>query len=277
VYSINNYYYGDTNGTAYYDKQAADEYLSENYAQPSLESQQVPSDSQALLDGAEEDLTEVDQAEQEKLQQLMMKGVNQFADGNYEAAKQLFQQVMVQQPGNVDSILAYAVSQFALGNYYRAAEAIRRGVKIDSQVVNVPFDIRDRYGEVEDFRKHLEELEAYVREKPESEDAWLVLGFVRHFTFERELANSTFEILKRRSERDRAVANAFLDAKPLEEILQAPSGEAATQTAPSGATGANSNPYGVEQIEPGQYRQDQQQPLGADLDSILAESEDRAK
>jgi tetratricopeptide (TPR) repeat protein len=271
TYSVNNYYYGDAAGLAYYDREAADAYIQKHYSEPTEQVFQEPSEAQELLEGAQEDMAAVDQAEQAKIQQIMMDGVEYFAKGDYGEAMRRFQAVMVQYPGNVDAVLAYAVSQFALENYRRAAEAIRHGVQIDPEVVNVPFDIRDRYGQVGDFSKHLEELETFVRANPDNENGWLVLGFVRHFTFDRELAASTFEILKQRSERDKVLADAFLEAKPLEEIFQSPQRDADVQTAPSRDVGDADNPYGVELLKPSQTTESSRRSRSAeaDLDAIL--------
>jgi tetratricopeptide (TPR) repeat protein len=153
-----------------------------------------------------------------RLQKQMMDGVDQFTSGKYDDAAKTFFKAMTADPKNVDATLAYAVARFATGDYAATAAAIRRGIRQFPGVVNSTFDIRDRYGKPEDFDRHLKALEDFTHEKPDNVDAWIVLGFVRHFTGDRDLANRTFGLVKRLSSSDAGLVNIFLKAKPLNEL-----------------------------------------------------------
>jgi len=154
----------------------------------------------------------------EQLFVMMFEGTRAFEAGEYETAARLFMRVAMQDPDNVDAALAYAVSRFATGDYSIAAIAIRRGVRAYPEVVNAPFDIRHRYGNPTDFDHHRQALERFVEANPGTADALLVLGFVQHFSRQREEAAATFNRLAGVSTTDRQIAEAFLNARPLEEI-----------------------------------------------------------
>lgn len=177
----------------------------------------------------------------EQMDQLMKEGSDAFGSADYEKAARLFLQVGMADAENVDAWLAYALARFASGDYAMSADAIRRGVMKYPDVVNSLFDLRERYGSQEDFQKHITRLQDFVVDSPSSPDGWLVLGFVRHFTGQREPAKQTFETLKERFESNAQIADIFLNAKTPAEIeaeireaeeRERQSGQPAPQSAP---------------------------------------------
>ncbi len=173
----------------------------------------------------------LDEATEQEIGRLMVQGVEVFSQGDYKQAADLFGQVMSKYTDNVDAILAYGVARFATGDVTEAASAIRKGVRLAPDVANIPFDLRDRYGKKADFDQHLKALEDFVRSDPANVDGWLVLGFVRHYTGDRELASNTFDILKRRSSADTDIADMFLGARPAEGATET---AGPTTSAPAG-------------------------------------------
>jgi tetratricopeptide (TPR) repeat protein len=157
---------------------------------------------------------------EEELQRLMVEGINAFSEGKYEKAAIRFLTVAMEDRENPDAMLAFAVARFATEDYRISALAIRRGISQFPELVDSAFNIVDRYGDKDDFKDHLEELEEYVEDHPENADGWLVMGFVQHFMHARERAAKTFEALKHRSPKDAELADVFLKAKPLAEVLQ---------------------------------------------------------
>jgi hypothetical protein len=151
-------------------------------------------------------------------EQQMGAGMEAFNAGQYDMAAKSFLSAAMADNDNIDAWLAYGVARFATGNYEASGLAIRRAVRAFPDVVNSPVDIRERYGRSADFDRHLAAVEAYVRNKPESADGWLVLGFARHFSGQRELAAKTFDVVRRRFTSDRDVADIFLHAKSISEI-----------------------------------------------------------
>ncbi|HSW47326.1 MAG TPA: hypothetical protein VLM89_17315 [Phycisphaerae bacterium] len=181
---------------------------------------------QPLYEPAPTDTT-TGQGNGRQLYTMMYEGTKQFSEGAYEAAARLFLNVTLQDPANIDASLAYAVARFATGDYAVAAIAIRRGVSRLPDIVNSPFDIRDRYGNQEDLSRHIQALNSFLVQQPDNVDALVVAGFVQHFTGQRDAARGAFEQLRQISRPDAGMAATFLNAKPLPE---APAG---TQTAPS--------------------------------------------
>ena len=150
----------------------------------------------------------------EKLHELMMEGTKLFVDGKYNESASRFLRVTLADRQNVDATLAYAISRFATGDYQISALAVRRGIRRIPEVVDSAFDVRSRYGNVDHFRDHLARLEAYLVDHRDDSDAWIVLGFVKHFSGEREHAAEIFRRLKELPRADAVLADIFLEAKP---------------------------------------------------------------
>ena len=155
------------------------------------------------------------EANGQQLYLMMYEGTKQFSQGTYEQAARLFLNVTLQDPANADAALAYGVARFATGDYAVAAIAIRRGVSRVPDIINSSFDIRERYGNAADLDRHMQALQSFVRQRPDNADALLVLGFVQHFTDQREAARQTFDRLRQVSPPDAGLAGTFLSAKPL--------------------------------------------------------------
>ncbi len=153
----------------------------------------------------------------DEINSTMRSGVESFAAGGFEDAANSFLQVAMADPENIDALLAYAIACFATGDYPASASAIRRGVIGFPSVVNTRFDVRDRYGDASVFEQHLAILEQYVQSRPDDVDGWVVMGFVRHFTGQREISHNTFEMVKRMSSDDAGLADVFLNADPLQQ------------------------------------------------------------
>ncbi|NLX22221.1 MAG: hypothetical protein GXY55_11230 [Phycisphaerae bacterium] len=155
-------------------------------------------------------------AAEDRLYGLMSEGIAAFTQGGYEASARAFLQVMLEDPENVDGILAYAVARFATGDYEVSALAIRRAVRRLCEVVHSDFDLRERYGRIEDLQAHWAQLVDALRHDPEHPDILLVLGFVQHFTGQREQAAETWSHLDWYSPEDADVVDCFRSTLPAE-------------------------------------------------------------
>ena len=189
-----------------------------------------------------------------QMQQLMEDGSKMFGEGRYSEAANQFAQVAEADPRNVDAVLAHAVARFATGDYGVGGALIRRGVTAAPDVVNSVFDLRDRYGNMQDFEKHVVALEQRVDQHPEDMDAHVVLGFVYHFTGQRPWAAEVFKWVKQQSPNDAALADIFLNAKPL--------AEPATSDAGSGAVLGNQQTTSTSQKPTQQPGGDRLQAIG---------------
>jgi len=142
-------------------------------------------------------------------------GAEKFGAGQYAEAARLFEEVTLADRNNADAWFALASSSFATSDYRRGAAAIREGIQIFPEMVNNVFDIRDRYGNLDDFQRHIEALERHVEANQSDVDAHIVLGFVYHFTGQRQWAGEVFKYVQSISPDDAHLARVFLNAKPI--------------------------------------------------------------
>lgn len=171
-----------------------------------------------------------------EFQKFMQDGVQAFNAADYEKAARQFLDAANQIQNSVDAWLAYAVARFATGDYEMSAMAIRRGVRLAPDVVGADFDLRERYGNPNDFPRQLKALEEHVQKNPSEPDGWVVLGFIRHFSDHRDLARRAFEVVQNRFEDDAELAKIFLEAKPLQDpAAPSPSGQG-SGASPSGSS-----------------------------------------
>jgi tetratricopeptide (TPR) repeat protein len=181
----------------------------------------------------------------EKLQELMMAGTQAFTEARYADAAAKFGEVTQADPQNVDAALAHAVARFATGEYTPAANSIRQGISLFPPIVDSVFDLRERYQKTGDFITQSKRLEDYLNKSPNDVDARLVLGFVRHFSNQRDLARRTFEGLKKGSPNDASLADAFLNALTPEQARaqeQAATGQQQGQVTTAPAAGDTGKP-----------------------------------
>ncbi|MCB9854241.1 MAG: tetratricopeptide repeat protein [Phycisphaerales bacterium] len=154
-----------------------------------------------------------DYDEDNPLAQKINEGADKFEQGQYDEAVRLFEEVALADRNNADAWFALATAKFATGDYARGASAIRQGVQAFPEMVNTVFDIRDRYGNVDDFQRHIETLERHVESNKDDVDAHIMLGFVYHFTGQRDWAKEVFTYVSDKSPNDQHLARVFINAK----------------------------------------------------------------
>lgn len=142
-------------------------------------------------------------------------GADKFEQGQYDEAVRLFEEVALADRNNADAWFALGTAKFATGDYSRGASAIRQGVQVFPEMVNTVFDIRDRYGNMDDFQRHIESLERHVEQNQGDIDAHIVLGFVYHFTGQRDWAREVFSYVSEKSPNDAHLARVFMNAKEI--------------------------------------------------------------
>lgn len=213
-----------------------------------IEVPELPDDELEAIVEADERAREIDEDDMmthEQLDAHMRAGVDAFAQEAFEASARFFLAVALAVPDNADAWLAYATSRFATGDYDLAAAAIRRGIRQMPEVVNSLFDLRDRYTRMAMFDQHLDNLEAYVDDDPLAPDGWIVLGFVLHFSGDREEANRVFRTVMSRFPEDGELADVFIRAKSLEELQQLEREAYESEAADPDARGSDVAPDGV--------------------------------
>ncbi len=157
----------------------------------------------------------------------MNQGATAFANGDYTNAGIAFAQALQTDPSSIDARLAYAITLFALGDYRAAAEPIRQVIPQYSEVVYSDFDLRERYGKKEQLDKQLAVLRAFVKANPDDVDAMIVLGFIEHFSGNRDSAKEVFRKALTLSPND-SVAATFLNPPPLVPPTTQPAGQTPT-------------------------------------------------
>jgi len=166
------------------------------------------------------------------LAQKINEGAQKFEQGQYDEAVRLFEEVALEDRNNADAWFALGTAKFATGDYARSASAIRQGVQAFPEMVNTVFDVRDRYGKIEDFQRHIESLERHVESNKQDVDAHIVLGFVYHFTGQRDWAKEVFNYVSEQSPDDAHLARVFISAKPAPEDRSAANDPNVVATAP---------------------------------------------
>jgi hypothetical protein len=104
-----------------------------------------------------------------------------FQGRDYATARTLFAKAVLNEPDNGLAELSYAVGLFATGEYAQSAGALRRGLALAPDVVDMPLDVTRIYGDAGDLKSHVQRLQFHVASSPEDADAWLVLGHI-HFS-----------------------------------------------------------------------------------------------
>ncbi|MGB9626935.1 MAG: hypothetical protein ACPMAQ_18940, partial [Phycisphaerae bacterium] len=158
---------------------------------------------------------------EEEFGKRMEEGAAAFARGEFDKARHAFVLAILAMPDNVDAKLAYAITQFAIGDYHVAAILLRQVIPAHPEVVYSDFDLRERYEKKEKLTRQVETLRAYIKAHPGDAEAMLVLGFVQHFSGQRDEAKRTFAEVLKVSPKE-AVASVFLNPPPLQVAATQP-------------------------------------------------------
>lgn len=108
----------------------------------------------------------------------LAEGERAFRAGNHAEARQSLIRSVLDDPGNGFAQLAYGLCHFALGDYAAAAGAVRRGLSLVPDVVDLPLDITRVYASAADLEGHVRSLRKHVESFPDDQDAWFLLGYV---------------------------------------------------------------------------------------------------
>jgi hypothetical protein len=146
----------------------------------------------------------------------MRAGSDAFKRGEYRTARSYFHEAFRVLPTNADAPLALAIAHFAMGEYDVSALLLRQIVPLQPEIVHAAFDLREQYGDPAAFEKQVAKLRHHLTADPTDGDAWIVLGFVLHFSDQREEARQAFEAALKQNAND-AVAKIFLNPPPLPE------------------------------------------------------------
>ncbi|MFO0984197.1 MAG: tetratricopeptide repeat protein [Planctomycetota bacterium] len=141
---------------------------------------------------------------------LVDRGNELFHGGDYVSAAEAYRQAILADLSNATAKFGYARALFALGNYPFAALAIRMGMKLAPDWPVVGGDLRDGYGNTQDFTAHAQALDRYRSERPDDPAALLVAGYVHYFTGDFDRAATDFDRLVQANASDE-VAKRFAE------------------------------------------------------------------
>jgi hypothetical protein len=145
------------------------------------------------------------------LDALVEQGRDLFRKGDYMGAAEAFRQAILKDLNDPIAKFGYAHALFALGNYPFAALALRLGMKLLPEWPILGGDLRDLYGNEDDFNAHVKALDQYLTERPDDPAALLVAGYVHYFSGNLDRAEPAFEHLIELDQND-PVAQKFVEA-----------------------------------------------------------------
>lgn len=156
-----------------------------------------------------------DQAKaEEEYAKRMEEGAAAFATGDYDKARHAFVLAILATSNNLDAKLAYSITQFAIGDYHVAAILLQQVMPAHPEIVYSDFDLRERYEKKEKMAQQIETLRAFAKAHPKDVEPLLVLGFVQHFSDQRDQAKQTFTEALKLSPKE-TVASIFLNPPPM--------------------------------------------------------------
>jgi len=127
-----------------------------------------------------------EQAVYSSFDNLMAEGLYEFRVGRYRKAANLFLAAAELNHGDAASRLHAAHALFAVGDYRAAVVVLRRAFQLQPKIVALTYDIEDAYGDDDDFEDHLEELEDAAEDNRRDVSLWVLLGYVRAYSDDRD-------------------------------------------------------------------------------------------
>jgi len=133
---------------------------------------------------------------------LMNDGLAAFRRGDYRQAANQFMAAAESNHGDAGSRLHAAHALIAVGDYRSAVVMLRRAFQLQPKIVALEYDIRDDYGNVDDFGLHLKRLHEAAIRAERDEDLWILLGYMRFYSGDCSGAYDAFRLALKFSPRD---------------------------------------------------------------------------
>lgn len=114
-------------------------------------------------------------------QHTMHTGAERFGAGDYSAAARHFVLAARLDNGDASSRIRGGHALVAVGRYSEAAALIARAFELQPKLPYLSRDIRNEYGQKDDFDKHLNQLAAAATEAADQADLWALLGYYEFF------------------------------------------------------------------------------------------------
>jgi len=143
-----------------------------------------------------------EQAVYSSFDNLMAGGLYEFRVGRYRKAANYFLAAAELNHGDAASRLHAAHALFAVGDYRAAVVVLRRAFQLQPKIVALTYDIEDAYGDDDNFEDHLEELEDAAKDNRRDVSLWVLLGYVRAYSDDRDDAYEALAHAMRLDPRD---------------------------------------------------------------------------
>lgn len=150
------------------------------------------------------------------------RGLIRFREGRYRDAANAFKLAADTNHGDPASRIYAAHALFATGRYREAVKYLRRAMELQPKIALLGYDIRDDYGEAEEFEEHLVALEEALEAAPANLDRLIVLGYVHYFTGNDLEAYRAFDRARQLSPRDKLVRLMIEHCHPPDVMLDPP-------------------------------------------------------
>jgi len=114
-------------------------------------------------------------------QYTMQTGTQQFRAGDYSASARHFILAARLDNGDASSRIRAGHALVALGRYPEASALIARALELQPKLPYLSRDIRDDYGQKDNFDQHFDQLATATRDPGDQADLWALLGYYEFF------------------------------------------------------------------------------------------------
>ena len=128
---------------------------------------------------------------------LIDRGDDLFGRGEFDRAVEAYREAIRKAPDDPLAALALGHGLFATGSYREAAAELRRGLRLNPDLVQVQMNRRAFYGDGRVFDEQLQRLEHWVKTSPDDAAARFLLGYNYFFTQHPGKAAVQFALLGR--------------------------------------------------------------------------------
>ncbi len=105
-------------------------------------------------------------------------GQNNFADGNYLAARKDFVEAILVDPQDAASRIGYGLAYLAQGQHDIAFDSITTALRTEPDLIYSGFDLSTFYGTPEALAAHTAALEALLANQSDDRAGWFLLGYL---------------------------------------------------------------------------------------------------
>lgn len=148
--------------------------------------------------------------QQEKAKQYAAAGTRLFNTGSYRRAAERLREALLYNKNEATHHFLLAQALFASRDFPEAAQAVRNGLKLNPDWLELDFDVRALYKDADEILPQLAALAGQLQANPLDRDALFLLGYQLFVTDQKEKARVLLE-QSARLERDDTPLKPFFD------------------------------------------------------------------